>query len=118
MELAGDLVYPVRGALIRIRNDGRAMPRITEAHCVSRTGSSQEPTFVFIVPRGDDMLVLGGLAEPDEWNLNIGLENHEPIASMYRRCVEFLPALRTAEIDSVEPVRVGLRPFCHGGDLL
>ena len=57
------------------------------------------------------MLVLGGLAEPDEWDLDIGLHNYEPIRAMYRRCVEFMPALADAEIDAAEPVRVGLRPF-------
>jgi D-amino-acid oxidase len=110
-ELAGDVVYPLRGALIRVLNDGKRIPRIVEAHCVSRDGSSRERGFVFIVPRGEDMLVLGGLAEPDEWDLDIGLENYEPVREMYRRCVEFMPALRNAEIDAAEPVRAGLRPF-------
>jgi D-amino-acid oxidase len=109
-ELAGDAVYPLRGALIRVKNDGHAMPRITEAHCVAHQGSGDEPGFIFIVPRGDDMLVLGGLAEPNQWDVAIGLDNHEPIRAMYRRCVDFLPILSTCEIDAAEPVRVGLRP--------
>ncbi len=110
-ELAEESMYPLRRALIRVRNDGSTMPRITEAHCVSHDGSSDEPGFIFVVPRGEDMLVLGGLAEPDEWELGIGLHNYEPIREMYRRCVDFLPALARAEIDAAEPVRVGLRPF-------
>ena len=110
-ELAGDEVYPVRGALVRIRNDGRAMPRITEAHCVSRDDASDEPGFVFIVPRGHDMLVLGGLAEPDEWEMNIGLDNYAPLRRVYERCVDFLPVLKRGQIDGAEPARVGLRPF-------
>jgi D-amino-acid oxidase len=110
-ELAGDIIQPLRGALIRVRNDGRRMPRITEAHCVSHNGSSQERGFIFIVPRGEDMLVLGGLAEPDEWGLDIGLSNYEPIRAMHRRCIEFMPVLKNAAIDAAEPVRVGLRPF-------
>jgi D-amino-acid oxidase len=109
--LSGESMYPLRGALIRIRNDGVAMPRITEAHCVSLDQSESERGFVFIVPRGEDMLVLGGLAEPDEWDLDIGLHNYEPVREMYRRCLEFMPALRNAEIDASEPVRVGLRPL-------
>ena len=104
-------MYPLRGALIRVRNDGKAMPRITQAHCVSLDDSDTERGFVFIVPRGENMLVLGGLAEPDEWNLDIGLHNYEPVRRMFRRCVEFLPALRSTEIDAAEPVRVGLRPL-------
>jgi D-amino-acid oxidase len=110
-ELAGDSMYPLRGALIRVRNDGKAMPRITQAHCVSLDDSDTERGFVFIVPRGENMLVLGGLAEPDEWNLDIGLHNYEPVRQMFARCVEFLPALKNAEIDAAEPVRVGLRPL-------
>ncbi len=110
-ELADESVYPLRGALIRVRNDGTTMPRITQAHCLSRSGSSEERGFVFIVPRGNDMLILGGLAEPDECDLNIGLDNYGPIREMYRRCVEFLPVLKDAELDATEPVRVGLRPF-------
>ncbi len=113
-ELAEDKMYPMRGALIRVRNDGKAMPRITQAHCVSHDGSSADRGFVFIVPRGDNMLILGGLAEPDEWGKNIGLHNYEPIREMHRRCLEFLPALQDAEIDAAEPVRVGLRPFRAG----
>jgi len=109
-ELAGDRLFPLRGALIRVRNDGKKMPRITEAHCIAHDGSAQKTGFVFIVPRGEDMLVLGGLAEPDQWELDIGLHNYEPIRAMHRRCCEFMPALEDAEIDAAEPVRAGLRP--------
>ncbi|MFI5455929.1 MAG: FAD-dependent oxidoreductase [Isosphaerales bacterium] len=111
VELTGEPMHPLRGALIRVRNDGGSMPRVTQAHCVSHDGSSEEPGFIFIVPRGEDMLILGGLAEPDEWGLDIGLHNYEPIRAMHRRCLEFMPALKNAEIDAAEPVRVGLRPF-------
>lgn len=110
-ELSGEPMYALRGALVRVKNDGVRMPRITQAHCVSHDESRNEQDIVFIVPRGTDMLVLGGLAERDEWSTDIGLHNYEPVRAMYRRCVEFLPALAHAEIDAAEPVRVGLRPF-------
>jgi D-amino-acid oxidase len=110
-ELASDPMYPLRGALIRVRNDGRAMPRITQAHCVSHDESRADQDIVFIVPRGRDMAILGGLAEPDEWARDIGLHNYKPVADMYDRCMRFMPILKSAEIDGVEPVRVGLRPF-------
>jgi D-amino-acid oxidase len=109
-ELGDPTVYPLRGAVLRVRNDGRTVPRIEEAHCISHDGTSCDPGFVFIVPRGRDRLVLGGFAEPHEAGLDIGWENYEPIRAIHRRCVEFLPALRDLEIDAVEPVRVGLRP--------
>jgi D-amino-acid oxidase len=110
-ELAGDPISPLRGALIRVRNDGRAMPRITQAHCIPHDDSGTDRGFLFIVPRGDDGAVLGGFAEPDEWGLDIGLHNYEPIRAIHRRCVELLPARRDAELDAAEPVRVGLRPY-------
>src|SRR5262249_25759437 len=110
-ELTADQITPLRGAVIRVRNDGVTMPRITEAHCVSHDGSTGDRGFIFIVPRGNDRLVLGGLAEPDEWHLDIGLTNSGPVRDMFRRCVEFLPVLAGATIDAAEPVRVGLRPF-------
>ena len=92
-ELTGEPMYPLRGALVRVKNDGRAMPRVTQAHCISLDNRDQERGFVFIVPRGENMLVLGGLAEPDLWELEIGLHNYEPVRQMYRRCLEFMPAL-------------------------
>jgi D-amino-acid oxidase len=114
-ELTAEPMYPLRGALVRLKNDGRAMPRITEAHCISLDTSGQERSFIFIVPRGDNMLVLGGLAEPNEWELDIGLHNYEPVREMYRRCLQFMPRLRSAPIDAAEPVRVGLRPMRDSG---
>jgi D-amino-acid oxidase len=107
-ELAKEAMFPLRGALIRIRNDGKAIPRITEAHCLAH--QDKEQGFIFIVPRGQDRLVLGGLAEPGEWNLQIGLDNYAPIRRMMNRCIQFMPALAGARIDEAEPVRVGLRP--------
>ncbi len=109
--LAGDEMHPLRGALVRVRNDGHAMPKITQSHCVSHDPSTGSQGMVFILPRGDDMLVLGGLVEIDEWDLDIGLENYGPVRDMLRRCEEFMPILRQAEIDFFEPVRVGLRPY-------
>lgn len=109
-ELAGDAMYPLRGALVRILNNGQRFPRLTEAHCVSLEGNAIESGFIFIVPRGQDLVVLGGIAEPDQWDLNIGLHNYEPIRQLYQRCREFLPMLQNAELDPREPVRVGLRP--------
>ncbi len=112
IELARDLdLDPHRGALIRVRNDGKSMPRVTEAHCVAHDTSQSGQGMIFIVPRGADMLLLGGLVEPGEWSLDIDLKNYPPITAMLERCVEFMPALAEAEIDETEPVRAGLRPF-------
>jgi D-amino-acid oxidase len=105
-------MYPLRGALVRIINNGERIPRIEQAHCVSHDERRDgEQDIVFIVPRGENMVVLGGLAEPDQWTTDINLENHQPVRDMYKRCVKFMPVIEKAEIDPAEPVRAGLRPF-------
>jgi D-amino-acid oxidase len=113
-ELHGTQTYPLRGALVRVINDGSRMPKVTEAHCVSHPEGSTAQDMVFIVPRGENMLLLGGLTEEDEWGLDIGLHNYQPVRDMYRRCLEFMPSLARAEIDPREPVRAGLRPLRNG----
>jgi D-amino-acid oxidase len=112
-ELHGVHMYPLRGALVRVLNDGTRIKKVEQAHCVShdeRNGGTEQD-IVFIVPRGENMLVLGGLAESGEWGTAIGLDNHQPVRDMYERCVRFMPEIGKAQIDRKEPVRVGLRPF-------
>lgn len=113
-DMHGAQTYPLRGALVRVINDGSRMPKVTEAHCVSHPEGSTEQDMVFIVPRGENMLLLGGLTEEDEWSLDIGLHNYQPIRDMYRRCLDFMPVLARGEIDPNEPVRAGLRPLRNG----
>jgi len=110
-ELGDKSLFPLRGALVRLRNAAQQLPRLMQAHCVSQDDGSADHGFVFIVPRGNDLAVLGGLAEPNQWKLEIGLDNYEPVREMFRRCIEFLPWLSQLSIDEGEPVRVGLRPF-------
>jgi D-amino-acid oxidase len=113
-ELHGAQMYPLRGALVRAINDGSRMPKVDEAHCVSHPEGSTAQDMVFIVPRGEHMLLLGGLTEEDEWSLDIGLHNYQPVRDTYRRCLEFMPILARAEPDPDEPVRAGLRPLRNG----
>ncbi|MBH02647.1 MAG: amino acid oxidase [Xanthomonadales bacterium] len=108
---ADDSLSPHRGALIRVRNDGKTMPRVERAHCVANDPSQEDQDMVFIVPRGEDTLLLGGLVEADEWRTDINLRNYAPIQRILERCTAFLPALSSASIDPIEPARVGLRPF-------
>lgn len=109
-ELAGDPMWPLRGGLVVLRNDEGTTPRLMEAHCLSHDGISSEPYFVFILPRGRNLLLVGGMAEPNEWNLDINLENYPPFRTMFERCLEFLPALRKMSIVGEGSERVGLRP--------
>lgn len=112
MALAGDsTLCPHRGALVRVRNDGKFMPRVTKAHCVAHDTARNGQDMVFVVPRGKDMLLLGGLVEAGEWGLDIDLDSYAPIREMLERCIDFLPILANVQIDPEEPVRVGLRPF-------
>lgn len=62
LELAGDeSVYPLRGALIRVVNDGTMFPQVTEALAVTHDDSrGEDEDIVFIVPRNDTTLILGG----------------------------------------------------------
>lgn len=111
-ELAADpTLHPHRGALIRLVNDGNRMPRITAAHAVAHDAATGAQDMVFIVPRGEDRLLIGGLVEPGQWDTHLTWENYPPIRDMLARSVQFLPALAGAEIDRADPLRVGLRPF-------
>jgi D-amino-acid oxidase len=56
--------------VIRVDNTGTVMPRITAAHCVANDPSTDQQDMIFIVPRGNDRLLVGGLVEPDEWGTN------------------------------------------------
>src|SRR5215469_7401293 len=64
-ELAADAALdPHRGALLRLVNDGRDRPRITIAHAVANDVTSDTQNMIFIVPRGEDRLLVGGIVEP------------------------------------------------------
>ena len=111
IELAGDAMQPLRGALIRVQNDGTTMPRIAAAHCVAHNDNVPHQQMIYILPRGPNHLLLGGIAELGQWDTDIGLSNYAPIRDILQRCQEFLPALKAAVIDEHDPVRVGLRPY-------
>ncbi len=99
-------MFPLRGALVRVKQSDGV---VTAAHCISHEeGSSSEQDIVFIVPRGDKHVILGGLVQPDRWDYDLSLDD-PIIRQMYDGCLGLLPALRDLEIDA-ESVRTGLRP--------
>ena len=110
-ELVEPEVYPLRGALIRIHNDGETVPVIEEAYCVTHSDELPGQNMIYIIPRGGNFVLLGGLAEPNEWDLSINIQNYAAIRRMWERCVEFLPKLKNARIDENCPVKTGLRPM-------
>jgi D-amino-acid oxidase len=110
-ELVEPAAYPLRGALIRIVNDGKAFPRIDEAYCVTHDDALPGQNMIYIIPRGENTVLLGGLAEPNEWDLSINWDNYEPIRRMWERVTTFLPRLKNARIDESCPLKTGLRPM-------
>jgi FAD dependent oxidoreductase len=61
--LAADkTVTPLRGALIRVVNDGTKFPKVDEALAVSHdeANGADAEDIVFIVPRNNNVLILGG----------------------------------------------------------
>ena len=56
-------VYPLRGALIRLVNDGTKFPKVNEALVVAHDYAKRDEDggIVFIVPRNDKTLILGGM---------------------------------------------------------
>lgn len=59
-EVANDAsCYPLRGAMVRVINDGKDFPKVDSALAVSADVASDNE-MVFIVPRNDRILYLGG----------------------------------------------------------
>jgi len=107
-ELAGDeTAYPIRGALLRVINDGKQFPKVNEALAISADAVNE---IIFIVPRNDNILLMGGCAEPRQWKLDLTLDS--PVVKRMRaRCESFLPQLKNARLDPDYPLAQGLRPF-------
>jgi len=110
-EIAGDdSCYPIRGGLIRVINDGSDFPKLDHALTITADAVHDSNEIVFIVPRNDDILLIGGIAEPNESQLSLTLDS--PIIKRMRaRCEAFLPGLKNARVDPDYPLAQGLRPF-------
>lgn len=67
---------------------------------------------VFLVPRNDNILLLGGIAQKNRGTLDLSLDD-EVIKRMRDRCERFLPMLKNARLDPEYPLAQGLRP-CRG----
>jgi D-amino-acid oxidase len=110
-EIAGDTTcYPIRGALIRVVNDNKDFEKVEASLTISADAVHDSNEIVFIVPRGENILLIGGIAQPDEWTLDLTLDS-PVIQRMRKRCEAFLPGLRNARLDPEYPLAQGLRPF-------
>ncbi|KAG7087368.1 hypothetical protein E1B28_013341 [Marasmius oreades] len=107
-EVAADnSCYPIRGGLLRVINDGKNFPKVEAAMTISADVASE---IVFIVPRTDNILLMGGFTEAHQWNLDLTLDS--PVMQrMKARCEAFLPDLKNARLDPEYPMAQGLRPF-------
>jgi glycine/D-amino acid oxidase-like deaminating enzyme len=110
-ELANDdSCYPIRGALIRVINDGSAFPKLEHALAVPVIRDDALSEMVFLLPRNDNILLIGGTTEPHAGTLDLTVDS-PIIKRMRERCEAFLPGLANARLDSEYPFAQGLRPF-------
>jgi D-amino-acid oxidase len=92
---------PVQGGWILYDNQTE---RVQEAHCTTIQENKDGGSFLFIVPRGNDKLIVGGFAKAEDWTTDLTLDN-----PLFMKIIEqnsrLLPWLR-----ETEPIthRVGL----------
>lgn len=115
-EAAGDeSVYPLRGGLLRVINDGRDFPKVENSMVVS-SATREDGSFrdmAFLVPRNDKTLLLGSILHQDSWQLDLTPSCTE-VVQMRRRCEDFLPFLKNARLDPLCPLVQGRRPMRPG----
>lgn len=111
-----DCVYPVRGGVFRILNDGISFPKVTQAAMMNsktdETGNYLD--LVFILPRNDEILILGSIVQPHEYELNLTLDSPS-VQELWERLLQCMPGLKNARLDPEYPFAQGLRPFRVGG---
>ncbi|KAF2097810.1 FAD dependent oxidoreductase [Rhizodiscina lignyota] len=108
--LANDTTcYPLRGALLRLVNDGKDFPKINSALAISADAAQKDNGIIFLVPRNENILILGGIAQAGEEKLDLTLDS-PAIQEMRKRCEEFMPCLKNAKLDPDYPLAQGLRP--------
>ena len=112
--LVGDAdVFPVRGAWYTFRNDGSLFPVIEEAHCSSLVAGAERDNFLFVLPRGSDQLVVGGVANAHISDMNLPADS-AMLMAMLQESGTWLPELRGLQPEDRSELRVGLRPFRNG----
>lgn len=112
-DLASDsLVLPVRGALLRVVNDGTSFPKIDNAMIVSAETrpDDRHESMAFVVPRTDTILLMGSIEQPHETRLDLTLDSNE-VRQIRERCEQLLPVLKDAKLDPEYPLAQGLRPY-------
>ena len=108
-----DDVYPARGAVRRVENTRRGrFQHLNDAYLVpaqhDRRGLPSKT--IFIVPRNDEVLYVGSIIQPKNYNKNLTQESPE-VQLMWDRAGDFIPRLRYADFVPEYPFAQGLRPF-------
>jgi glycine/D-amino acid oxidase-like deaminating enzyme len=107
-----ETVYPLRGGTLRLINDGKKFPKVENCFVVSsetKTSGNFEDQ-AFIVPRNDNILLLGSIIHQDSWLLDLTATCSD-IQEMRGRCEDLLPSLKNACTDSSYPLSQGRRPM-------
>ncbi|KAK9761961.1 hypothetical protein K7432_012729 [Basidiobolus ranarum] len=121
-ELCSDQrMKPLRGILIHAKNDGKKFKKIESCISISQRDAdlnasaeeklkAEEGRFEFIVPRNDDILILGGYAQMGKEKHHWNEKKHNYLKKMKDGCVNLYPELEKAEFTDYYH-RVGIRPF-------
>ncbi|KFY08124.1 hypothetical protein V492_06523 [Pseudogymnoascus sp. VKM F-4246] len=107
-------VYPLRGATLRLINDGSDFPKVTNSMVVL-SATDQDGSYLdmaVLIPRNDNILLLGSIFE-DSMHLDLTPTSPQ-IQAMRRNCEDFLPALKQARLDLHYPLAQGRRPMRRG----
>ncbi|KAE8147672.1 FAD dependent oxidoreductase family protein [Aspergillus avenaceus] len=105
-------VYPLRGGLLRLINDGTDFPKVQNAMLVS-TETKSDGNFhdvAFVVPRNDNILLLGSILHQVSWNLDL-TPDCDTVQEMRARCEDLLPFLKNARLDPQYPLAQERRPM-------
>ena len=109
-------VFPVRGAIKRIANtDNEKFKNLDEAYLVPTqvvdpTSPNDHTKTVFLVPRSDEILIVGSIVQPYNDDLDLTADSPE-VENMWKRARTFLPSLDDAKVIEEYPLAQGLRPF-------
>lgn len=105
-------VYPLRGGTLRLVNDGKDFPKVDNCFVVSSEtkDSGYFEDQAFIVPRNDNILLLGSIIHQDSWFLDLTVTCPD-VQDMRHRCEDLLPALKNARMDPGYPLSQGRRPM-------
>lgn len=108
-------VYGLHGALLRLVNDGTDFPVVKNAMIVSsvKAGASGGDG-AFILPRQDNILVLGTISQSKGEAADLTVDSTE-VKEMRARCEDLLPCLKNARLDNNYPILQGTRPQRKGG---